>query len=221
MKRVDISQLAGRCFGQLTVVREGPPKVTPRGRVLPTVECRCTCGNVVVVQKQTLTGGYTRSCGCRGGGAFNNPLHGHTAGQITPTWVSWSSMLTRCLNTRSRAYSLYGGRGVTVCDRWAAPNGEGFKAFLEDMGERPPGTTLDRKDVDGNYEPGNCRWATPREQGNNRRNNRRITAFGRTRTLSEWATEAGIGRATIARRLAAGWPAERALTQSTDRQLEK
>lgn len=90
--------------------------------------------------------------------------HGHTRGRRSPTYVTWQSMLARCTNPRHHAWEHYGGRGIAICDRWLS-----FEMFLEDMGERPEGKTLDRKDVNGNYEPGNCRWATGSEQVANQR----------------------------------------------------
>lgn len=115
-------------------------------------------------------------------------------------------MMSRCRNPRSHNYDKYGGRGIIVCPQWTS-----FEAFLHDMGERPDGTSLERLDVNGDYEPSNCRWATQKEQCRNTRTNRYITACGVTRTLIEWAEVTGIKRGTIAYRLNNGWPTEQAL----------
>lgn len=108
------------------------------------------------------------------------------------------------------SYAIYGGRGVVVCERWRAS----FQNFLADMGERPEGMTIDRyPDKDGNYEPSNCRWATLKEQPNNRSSNNILTLNGVSRTLTEWSENTGLARATIATRMALGWQLERVLTQ--------
>lgn len=117
-------------------------------------------------------------------------------------------MNRRCLNPRDRCYKNYGGRGITVCERWR----NSFEAFYEDMGPRPKGASLDRTDNSKGYEPNNCRWATQAEQSRNKRTNRMITAFAKTMCLSDWAEEVGIPLGTLRYRLASGWPAERALT---------
>jgi hypothetical protein len=112
-----------------------------------------------------------------------------------------------------RIYKWYGGRGIRVCDRW-----QSFANFLADMGECPSAThTIDRKNGNGHYEPGNCRWATSKEQHRNKSNNRRITAFGRTLTLVEWAEEKGMDSRTLQMRFQRGWSAERALSRPLGR----
>jgi hypothetical protein len=126
----------------------------------------------------------------------------------TPEYISWASMMERCEDPRFHAWGNYGGRGIVVCDRW-----RDFLNFLSDIGPRPTGTTLDRIDSNGNYEPGNCRWATDTEQSNNRRTNRRIECAGRTQTLTEWSREAGLSPDTLRGRLNSGWPIDRALTE--------
>lgn len=134
----------------------------------------------------------------------NATKHGY---HKSPTYSSWQSMRTRCMNPKSAHFERYGARGITVCERW-----NDFRNFLEDMGERPPGTTIDRyPDKGGNYELGNCRWATMREQENNKRNNVVVEAEGRRQTVMEWSREKGIYYATLIKRLQAGWPVERAL----------
>lgn len=119
----------------------------------------------------------------------------------TPTYLTWTSMLARCNNAKIRAYPDYGGRGISVCERW-----RDFANFLADMGERPRGHSLDRINNDGNYEPGNCRWATRATQNNNSRHNVTLTIGDRSMTLEAWSRESGIKQPTLSKRLAAGWP---------------
>lgn len=130
----------------------------------------------------------------------------------SPTWRSWYNMLYRCGEPTSRAQERYRrkhpvyGR-VTVCERWKS-----FENFLEDMGERPEGCTLDRIDNTGNYEPGNCRWATAKAQNRNRSSNVFVEYQGRRMCVSDWAEELQINHSTLVYRLRRGWPVERALT---------
>lgn len=163
-------------FGRLTVLREVEERTTHGRKYL----CWCDCGGEVEVLGSHLRGGLIRSCGClrrevasaaalgdqlgatrRGG---RNATHRQSS-PPSPTYYSWLSMRVRCRNPNNRDWKLYGGRGITVCERWDSS----FENFLADMGERPAGTSIDRIDGDGNYEPGNCRWATPAEQTANRR----------------------------------------------------
>lgn len=128
----------------------------------------------------------------------------------SPTQQSWDRMKQRCNDPKHVAYARYGGRGIKVCERW----GDSFEAFLADMGERPSKAhSLDRIDTDGNYDPGNCRWATPQQQQRNRRNVPKLQAFGRAQTLTDWAEEYGVNKRALRSRLVRGWSLERALME--------
>ncbi len=125
----------------------------------------------------------------------------------TPENKVWSSMRERCLNPHHMHYARYGGRGVTVCARWAV-----FETFYADMGPRPPGTTLERRNNDKGYSPDNCVWASRKDQQRNRVNVRNYTFRGKTQCIAAWAEETGIAHATLTSRFNSGWCAERALT---------
>lgn len=124
----------------------------------------------------------------------------------TPTYSSWINMRQRCNNPNDRSYPNYGGRGISICRRW-----ESFVKFLEDMGERPIGYSLERIDVNKNYCKSNCRWATTKEQIRNTRVNRKLTYGGRIQCLAAWAEEYGLLAVTLAKRLRDGWSLRRAL----------
>lgn len=125
-------------------------------------------------------------------------------------YKAWAGMVQRCTNPKNAKWPRYGARGITVCDRWLD-----FENFRSDMGDRPAGMTIDRKDNDGNYEPENCRWATQQQQGNNRGNNRLVVLDGKQMTLSDAARKAGIRPSTLSARIRSGWSFDRAVHQPT------
>lgn len=144
----------------------------------------------------------------------NNVRHGHARESTgrTPTYRAWDGMRDRCRNPNATHYAYYGGRGIRVCERWM----DSFANFLADMGEAPVGTSIDRIDSNGHYEPGNCRWSTPKEQARNRSNNRPITFKGRTQTLAAWGEELGLSVQTLSWRIKR-WGVERALVPGKQR----
>lgn len=200
--------IAGQVFGRFSVIK----KSSKRGNSGQFYwVCKCSCGRIKDVATGALCGGTTRSCGCLHSeiarSLKNNLRHGHSVGgKQSKTHRCWTGILSRCLNPNRKKWASYGGRGIKVCKRWLV-----FENFLADMGESPEGLTIERINNDGDYEPGNCRWATNFEQSHNKQNNRIITFNGKTLCLQEWARVVGIKRETIARRLNAGWSVERAL----------
>lgn len=200
--------LTGQTFNRLTAVKRLGSK---NGQVL--WECLCDCGNKSVVAGPQLANGSTKSCGClrvevsTGLCKALSFRHGMTD---TATHKSWDSMKLRCINPAHNSYRNYGGRGISICDRWLGIHG--FENFHADMGDRPRGMTLDRIDVDGNYEPSNCRWATLKEQHRNTRTNRLITFNGETKTVTEFAEIHSINVGTLRSRLQNGWDVETAIT---------
>ena len=135
--------------------------------------------------------------------------HGHAGKTKSKTYKAWESMLQRCYQPSLQRYARYGGRGIGVCDQWRYS----FYNFLQDMGEVPVGKTLERINVNGNYEPSNCRWATKEEQANNRTSNRFLSHGGKRMTTAQWARATGIPSAVLRNRLHRGWTVERAITQ--------
>lgn len=196
----------GDVFGRLTVI--GYEKRDKLNRVPRS--CQCECGRRVVVLAGSLRSGLTRSCGC----LALDVLAKRNAGRpkqypngCPPGRASWRTMIDRCENPDSKDFPRYGKRGIKVCDRWR----KSFENFLADMGPKPSGMTIDRIDTNGNYEPGNCRWATPITQGNNRRDNVKIVHDGIALTSPQWARLAGIKPGTLDKRLRRGIPIAEAL----------
>lgn len=198
-KRKEILKKGDR-FGLLEILGDGPD-VNGVGRVNRTVICKCDCGNVVVKRIYCITTGDTKSCGCL------SKTHGKSGSR---EHIIWKSMIQRCANKNRQSYKDYGGRGISVCERWKK-----FENFLSDMGIAPNGSTIDRIDNDGNYEPSNCRWATHKEQSSNKRCNVVISAYGKTKTAKEWAREIGISEFTIYARVKNGFVGENALSKTS------
>ena len=172
--------------------------------------CRCDCGSIIKPQGSSLKSGNTKSCGCHKieGLIKRTATHGQSIDNGTPEYVTWSAMWQRVRYPKNTHYHHYGGRGIKVCDRWLS-----FENFFEDMGPKPSKEySIERGDVDGDYCPENCRWASPLEQANNTRNNRKLTHNGRTQNLGQWEAELGFKPGTIKGRLRIGWSVEKALT---------
>lgn len=197
---------AGMKFNRLTVVCE----VERKHPKIPLFLCRCDCGNETKVNKYHLISWHTSSCGCRQKQYAAKRLNSH--GKLeTPTYRSWYAMLTRCTNKNTKSYHHYGGRGITICDKWMSS----FENFLHDMGERPLKKSLDRIDVNGNYEPDNCRWATALEQARNTRAVRILHFNGISKCVTEWAEIIGISPKVIYSRLQNGIAIEEVLHKTS------
>lgn len=187
----------GNVYGRLTVLSRAV-----QSGVLAAWRCSCSCtqDRLVVVKGADLRRGAIKSCGC---------LRRTVAGQgRTPEYRAWYAMMRRCYHKEHEAYDRYGGRGIQVDARWHV-----FDVFLNDIGKRPsPKHSLERKENNEWYKPGNVVWATSTEQNQNRRNNRLITYKGRTMCLSAWEQTLSLPRGSLKRRLATGWSDVKALT---------
>ena len=200
--------LSNRRFGKLTVLyREGFVK---QGRQnVFTWKCICDCGNETHVTSHELTHGHTKSCGCIRRERASKLSYKHGESHTSRLYREWASMKLRCYSKNRKDYINYGGRGIKVCEEWkdyfsfrnwALKNG-----YSDDL-------TLDRIDVNGNYEPLNCRWADAETQANNKRNSKFITYNGKRQTVSQWAKELNIPASRIFDRLSMGWSEEESLT---------
>lgn len=197
-KRLD---LTGQTFGYLQVLKEAP--LGAGGRMW---WCRCACGKVKAFWQDALVRGGSKSCRCR---MPKRVKHGHLLNRkATRTYKSWQGMLRRTTKKNSKDWKNYGGRGITVCRRWRR-----FENFLADMGERPPGTTLDRKNNSRGYTPGNCQWATRKEQNRNSRRCRILRLASISKPLWKWAEDLAVPKSRIWARLNLGWSVKRALTE--------
>jgi hypothetical protein len=196
------SDLIGKQKGRLTVLYFSQARII-KGRIRTFWLCRCSCGVEKEFSRDTLTSGKTKSCGClhREG---NSATHRKTGSRVYNIYVF---MKRRCYDPKNKNFADYGERGITVCPRWY----ESFENFYEDMGDPPDKYTIERIDNNLGYSPENCKWATRKEQGLNKRNNHYLTYKGETLTIGEWATKLGINISTLRDRLfVSKWGIEKA-----------
>lgn len=197
-----VKNMLGMRFEKLAVVGRAPN--LPDGTAMWL--CRCDCGEVRQIAGSGLRAGRNKSCGCASPRFTTERTETHGMSR-TRTYRIWCGMLRRCSESAAgKSRRLYFEKGIRVCDRW-----KDFECFLEDMGPAPAGLSIERANGNVGYEPGNCRWATPREQANNVTTNSRITHAGMTKTVAIWAEEIGVKANTLLYRLRRGIPADRAL----------
>ena len=205
--------LTGRLFGRLTVERPAEDGVLSNGRHLTMWECRCSCGNHTIIRSSDLKSGRVVSCGCyraENTGVIRT-THGATKGRKTKKLYSvWASMRERCKNPNNTQFAYYGGKGVYVCSEWDSSYST-FEEWALNSGYQE-GLTIDRIDVNGNYCPKNCRWATVTEQANNKTTNRLLGALGKTKSIAEWARELNMSYNKLYHTLSKnGWDIEKAV----------
>lgn len=197
-------QITGKKFNQLTVINYA-------GTVnrISKWQCRCDCGAIKIIDGPKLISGNTKSCGCLKVKAGDRLRTHSESKNPSKEYIAWQHMKRRCYTKTNKDYKDYGGRGIKVCERWNVS----YESFLKDMGRAPSQIhTLDRKDVNGNYCPENCKWATRLEQANNTRVTRFLEHDGIRLSLSQWSRKLGICRASLSERISSGWPLEKALT---------
>jgi hypothetical protein len=203
------TDLTGQRFERLVVLGKSATRIY--GRQLAW-DCQCDCGVIKPILTSALKLGSTKSCGCLKYECTppNSTIHGMSYYSGIKTW---QGMLSRCNNPSNKDYAWYGGRGIKVCNCWLDP-----RNFAKDMGEKPAGYSLDRIDTNGNYCSENCQWATPAQQGANKRNNRMLQHDGQVLHLSEWCRRLGVKPSTVSNRLNAGMDPSLALTMPSRRQ---
>lgn len=197
-----IKDITEQKFNRLTVMKKAESYILPSGGKVGQWLCRCDCGNMVIVKTSHLFSGHTKSCGCyakevqiANGKKEKHGLTYSENGKVARIYRIWSQIKTRCFNSNDGHFANYGGRGITICKEWLTD----FKAFYDwSMANGySDELTIDRINVDGNYEPSNCRWATNAEQNRNKRNTVLVTYEGVSKTLHEWSKITGIGYQTL------------------------
>jgi hypothetical protein len=198
--------MLGSRFGKQLVICCTGSKRNTRGESRRFYSIQCDCGRTV--EKTVRDIKNTNSCGCSRRGVVT---HGHTVGKKnSPSYSAWANMRNRCGNPGCSNYKNYGGRGINICKRW-----EKFENFIADMGEKPNGLSLERINNNGNYEPGNCRWATDKEQRRNKRKNRLVEINGASKCLSQWCEELDLKYPNVSARLRRDWTPKQALSLET------
>ena len=204
MKKLDI---IGKRYGRLVAVKEVAPFVRNNGKTRRQIVCRCDCGASTTVHVESLRSGNTKSCGCYNIDKIKerSTIHGK---RHSPEYNTWSAMKQRCGNKKNKKYHWYGGRGIAVCPEW----NDSFATFLADMGEKPTDIhTIDRIDNNKDYCKENCRWATRKEQAQNRRSSVKISHNGETMLSSEWSERLGAKSQVVSDRLRRGWSIEQSV----------
>jgi len=192
--------LTGERFGRLTVVSQADSSFTASGKPVRRWICQCDCGNTIVTTRQNLKKGDTRSCGCLKTETTKNRMMTHGDSK-TVLYKRWKAMRKRCANPNNADYPHYGGRGIRVCDEWQ--DYRAFKEWALSHGYSDD-LSIDRIDVDGNYEPNNCRFISMKEQCNNRSSNICVTYKGKNYTIAELAELTGIQYSTLYERVKRG-----------------
>lgn len=217
-----IYNLHGQEFGYLKVVGIAEQRPEHWGQLAWL--CRCRCGNTKEVTSRNLRAGRTKSCGCARVElvAEKNIKHGKAAnGKLDQVYRVWIEMKQRCYNHKNKRYEQYGGRGIKVCGRWL----NSFENFAADMGPRPGSGkqgcrseySIDRRENDGDYEPGNCYWATRSQQAGNKSTTPLLSHNGKTMSVRSWSKEIGVSYKTLVRRLAANLSIAEALTPKNEK----
>ena len=199
----------GKRYGRLKVISEAGFSQSHQRTFW---NCICQCGKACKVQGKLLGNGTTKSCGCLSSELTGTRSRTHGFSKA-PEYFTYHRMKKRCCDKRCPDYPDYGGRGISICRRW-----QSFENFLKDMGLKPsPRHSIERKNVNGNYTPSNCKWGTPKEQASNRRSTRLLTFRGEACTMTEWGRRFNLDHTTIRRRINAGWSVKSALLTPSHR----
>lgn len=213
MTKVEVKE--GDRYGKLTIIKEVEKKILSKGKTDRQFLCQCECGNQIIARFKSLRNGKRVTCGCykpKG----QPPTHNKSK---TRLYHIWKNMIYRCTNPERSHYEYYGGRGIKVCQDWVN-DFETFETWALNNGYEES-LTIDRIDVNGDYTPDNCRWATRKEQANNTRNNRIITFNGVSKSITQWSEETGISKNLIWERLRRNTPIDKLFARKYNTNLEQ